>query len=351
MASPYLDPKMSGSLEQATGYLNQQAKARGRGPLSQDELNTIGTQVNYTPGGPVTGAQVNSAINYLGWGQQNQQGQGPSPGPSYQPPPAQGAPPPQPAPQAVPPPDQAGINRFQGWAQQTFGRQATPEELQQIATDPRVGYGGGTMTPQQEQAAQVVAREMAQRMGWAPAAPATPTMEQRVESGIGQILDQPIGFNPDDPVFKGQTAAFQRANQRDASRRRAEAAERAAARGTLNAGGFDVDVERISSEQGQKEAAFESQLAAQELQNQRNQIMRALELGAGRLSDTERNELAQRLAQLDAALRLKGLDLQAQGINQNNQQFYDSLGANIGLNQAKLNQSAILALINPPPRV
>src|SRR5690554_3865911 len=56
---------------------------------------------------------------------------------------------------AAQPPDQAGIQNFQTWAQGQFGRQATPEELQQIAS--QVGYTGGTITPEQLTSAQAAA--------------------------------------------------------------------------------------------------------------------------------------------------------------------------------------------------
>lgn len=65
-----------------------------------------------------------------------------------------------------------GVSGFQDWAQSQFGRQATPQELQQIAS--RVGItDANNITPQQMQAAQKAASEMAKQMGAkTPAAPA-----------------------------------------------------------------------------------------------------------------------------------------------------------------------------------
>jgi hypothetical protein len=360
MASPYLDAGMTGSREQATGYLNQQAKQRGRGPLTDQEWSSIASQpgINYT-GGNVSGQQVNSAIDYLGWGSGGQQ-PGPNPPPQQPLPPAPVDPAPQPPAGGVDP--NAALGQVNQIAQQRFNRGLNPQEIPALQNLVGAPAGpNGTYTAQQVQAAKDYVSRYSGRLddpwGAVTPPPAPKTLTQSVEQGIQQRIDQPIGFNPDDPIFKGQTAAFQRASDRDTARKRAELAERSAARGTLNAGGFDVDTERILTEQGQNEQAFETQLAGTELRSQRDQVMRALELGAGRLSDTERNALAERLAQLDAALRREGLALQGllgnrslniqeRGQSNQNNQFYDQLGASIGLNQAQLNQNAILQLLN-----
>jgi hypothetical protein len=67
-----------------------------------------------------------------------------------------------------------GVSGFQDWAQSQFGRQATPQELQQIAT--QVGItDANNITPQQMQAAQKAASEMAKQMGAKTPAPELPT--------------------------------------------------------------------------------------------------------------------------------------------------------------------------------
>lgn len=251
---------------------------------------------------------------------------------------------------------QQALNQVNAAMQQRFGRDLTPAEVEQLRTQLLSDF------PSLAQGGPITQEILDKALGYAAsysgnlANPSGQQPSQTVDSTIQAILNRGLNFDPNDPVFKGQTAAFERQSQRSAARKRAALAERAAARGTLGAGGYDVDTERILSEQGEANQAFEAALAGQELQKQRDQLMRVLELESGRISEREKNALAERLADLDAAIRREGLtlqkllgerslDIQESGQGIQNQQFYDQLGANVGLQEANLNQQAILALL------
>jgi alcohol dehydrogenase class IV len=103
-------------------------------------------------------------------------------------------------------------------------------------------------------------------------------------------------------------------------------------------------------------------------------IMSALQIGQGVMSDSDRNQLQRELADLDAALKREGLDVtrqqtavgqqesqadqalrkyladQSTGFNyaqlgQQGTQFGQQLGATLGMHDADLNQALIIALL------
>lgn len=267
---------------------------------------------------------------------------------SSQPAPAQQPPPAQPSqPQA---PDQAGITQFQNWAQQTFGRQATPQELQQIAV--QIGYTGGPITPELMQRAQDAARQYAQSRGWQPPAaptpapgpqqPQTPTTphtpgpgvapptpppaqaQTPVDQALQQRILQMLGTNTGDvntgsQEYQSQLGAFRRGQQRSIEQAKNAAAERAAGSGTLNTGGFDAAQTGIDLAAAQGEGDFTAQLAGQQLSRQREDLQQALQLAQQSGLANEARQLQERLASVDANLRQQGLNLQGElgrsGIN------------------------------------
>jgi hypothetical protein len=178
---------------------------------------------------------------------------------------------------------------------------------------------------------------------------------QTVQDSIQRDLGRPT-VDPNDPVIAAQTAAFRRASQRGAERERASAAQRANANGTLGSGGFDARADQIVEDQGYRDADFESSLLASELSGARDRTARAQQLGAGLLSQERQLGLQDKLGTNDSLIRrnalmlqqqlgLGDLDLRRLGLNNQNQQFYDSLGQQLGLSEAQLNQQALLALL------
>ena len=125
------------------------------------------------------------------------------------------------------PTDVAG---FQSWAKGRYGREATPEQLQQIAR--QVGYSGqGPISEKQMQQAQKISDEMAKALGWKQPAE-TPTKKTTTDGGLpvrkpidlsvddAPDLDLPdleLPENYDDPNYQGGPD-FQRARLRKGDR-------------------------------------------------------------------------------------------------------------------------------------
>jgi hypothetical protein len=95
-------------------------------------------------------------------------------------------------------------------------------------------------------------------------------------------------------------------------------------------GGYDQSLLAAEQAGGQASAAYAADLAVSQLTDQRNQIIQALQTGAGLLSDYQQRALTERLGMIDAQLRQQSIDNQNNqyyaGLNQNNTQFNDNLG-------------------------
>lgn len=293
----------------------------------------------------------------------------PAPAPTATPRPvsaAANAPAPVTAPAAAPAapmdPNQA-LNQIGTTFQSKFGRAMSPEEQQALIQS--VGYTSGPVSPEMMKAAlDTVGRYSGDlKNPWAPVSPASPLIEPTpatpvvppsetlAETQLQNLLStEKWGeVDPNSAGMQGQRDAFGLAAQRDATRRRAALAERAAARGGLGAGGYDVDTERIISEQGEKEQAFESDLYAKELSGQRERLMQAIQMARQFGLQDEARKLQEKLGTLDLNLRQylgKGqLGLGLLNAGQQNQQYYDSLGLNYATLQNLMNNQAINAIL------
>jgi hypothetical protein len=125
---------------------------------------------------------------------------------------------------------------------------------------------------------------------------------------------------------------------------------------------------RLNTEKAaQASSGFEAQLAMSELQNRRQEIQQALGQGQGMLSQDQQMKLQRDLANLDATIKREslaqsgslghadiglrrdlgygGLNLQALALALQNQQFGQGLGAQIGFNEAQLNNQALQYLL------
>lgn len=136
-----------------------------------------------------------------------------------------------------------------------------------------------------------------------------------------QLLDrskQSLSVDPNDPAIKSQTDAF-RAEQTRAGR---DYVSDQAERLGPYAGGALEGERRIAAEHaGQATASFQGELMGRELSARRDEIAQALSLLSGRLSATEQMALQRELAQIDAQLRSRGLDLQERGLDMSGDQF------------------------------
>jgi hypothetical protein len=132
--------------------------------------------------------------------------------------------------------------------------------------------------------------------------------DPRMTQGINNQLINILGQDPNNvsitdsdiaPIAQTQDAVF----QRQARMARDSAAERAAAEGTLEGGGFSSEVRRIQDAARGQQAQLEAGLVNEKAQERRAQIMQALQLGSGLIdSDTERS-LKTELANMDNRFR------------------------------------------------
>jgi hypothetical protein len=176
----------------------------------------------------------------------------------------------------------------------------------------------------------------------------------------------PQDISAQNPAIKGTIAANRNAESRGLQRTQGALAERAASTG--QAGGLETGLRQAMGESAGRQGAFEGNALFGLHQQQQNDLTNALGLGGQLLSDQQRQDLQRYGLDLDATLRREGLsqsgqlgnreldirntlglgqlDLGRQGLAQNESQFGRQLGANLGLGQAQLNQSALLALLN-----
>ncbi len=182
---------------------------------------------------------------------------------------------------------------------------------------------------------------------------------------VNKLAPGPLTRN--DPQVAPALAANRLSEQRGAERARQTLAEQAAASGTSNSGGFNTQALGIEQDRAGREGQFAGNAMMQLGQQRSNDISNALAMASGLLSDQERFGLQRELADLDAQLRREGLGVQQQlgqgdlalrgelgrgGLNLGllqqmlgNQQFGQNLGAQLGMFNANLNQSALLNLL------
>jgi hypothetical protein len=175
----------------------------------------------------------------------------------------------------------------------------------------------------------------------------------------------PQDITSQNPAIKGSIAANRNAEQRGLSRTQEALAERGAATGQV--GAQETGLRQAIGESAGRQGAFEGNALFGLHQQQANDLTNALGLGGELLDSQQRQDLQRYGIDLDAALRREGLGAQTQlgnreldirdslgrgnlglgyaGLAQNGQQFGQQLGANLGIEQARLNQSALLSLL------
>lgn len=116
--------------------------------------------------------------------------------------------------------------------------------------------------------------------------------------------------DPNNPAVQAQRHAFTRSNEQARSRARLAAAERNAARGTAGAGGFDAELSAIEQGAGDRSVNFEGQLLTQQLDTQRQNVLRGIEMANATGNAEMSRQLQERLGALDAQLRREGMNLQ-----------------------------------------
>jgi hypothetical protein len=157
-----------------------------------------------------------------------------------------------------------------------------------------------------------------------PAAPAANDFLTQVRAAITGRLEKLSG-DPSikDPALAAQSSAFRQARDRGATQQRAQAAERAAANGTLqggqSSGSFDTTIGGIAESAGQDIASNDAQLVWQEVQARRDEVQDLLSMALQSGDAESARDLQAELARMDAELR-------RQQMAQQHRQFITGLG-------------------------
>ena len=140
-----------------------------------------------------------------------------------------------------------------------------------------------------------------------------------IRSKILGLIGQDTADITKDPNYISAMNAYGTQQQRATERERNAIAERMAAEGTGNSGAMDQQLLAAEQTRWENEASFAGNLAIRELESQKAEIMQALQMGAGLLSQQEQLALTEKLGLINASLEQQSLT------NQNNQ-FNSSLG-------------------------
>ena len=188
--------------------------------------------------------------------------------------------------------------------------------------------------------------------------------ENAVRGNIMGILGQgPV--DADKIANNAEARGYSRLAERSQQQLRAQQAERGAAMGTgattqgEQSGALASGIEGGQRDLAERTFAMQGQLMGRELTERRQQLMQAMQMGAGLMTAEQQNQLRTELAQIDTAMQqsqmgqqgsmgLMGL-MQQGNLGQGqlglgflnsfrqNDQFYSGLGADMGYKQAQLN--------------
>lgn len=252
----------------------------------------------------------------------------------------------------------------------TYNAQPAPSQPVNNIPKPPAG-GGGTNTiqpytqPGQAPGTPGQVTTVPTQVG-APVTGTTTVTDATRQQLLNMLATDPTRISEHDPGLGGAISAYDRQNQRGLDRQKSAIAEQMYAQG-ITGGGVDTAMQGAQQQANEGRAGFVGNLMYQELQNRRDQLQQALQLGAGLLTAEQENKLKKQLGDLDAAVRRQGYTVQSQlgnreldirrmlglgdlalgvrGQDLGNSQFLQNLGFLIGSKQADLNQNAIGALI------
>ena len=187
--------------------------------------------------------------------------------------------------------------------------------------------------------------------------------QQRKQSYEDAIRQQILGImgqnqGPFDAENDPASKAFTRVQQRAADKFRADQAEQRSVQGLGQnqqgevSGALGADIGGAQSTLAENIASFQSKMIVDQINQRRQQLMQALQIGAGLLSQDQQvsiqrelatmdNALRQNMAQADIGLRQYGqqgqLSLGMLQALMGNQHFYDRLGYDIGRDEQEFN--------------
>lgn len=165
-------------------------------------------------------------------------------------------------------------------------------------------------------------------------APQNSAFSQMIRDQITELLHQ-APVSAEDPDIAPAISANRVAQERSLQDERNQIAESNYAQHLSGSGTADAQFQAARERTGVSEGQFSGNLVAQQALARRNQITQVLQIGAGVMTADQQQQLQRELANMDAILR------QQQITNQNNQ-FNDQLGVNIGEFQANLNRQSVL---------
>lgn len=128
---------------------------------------------------------------------------------------------------------------------------------------------------------------------------------------------QSLNVNPNDPIIKGQTNAYNASQTQSMRKYLADLAEK----GGTYGGNQSAETRSAYETAGQNGSQFQASLLSNELTQRRQEIQDALTQEGSMLSDQQHLALQQKLAELDNALK-------QQQINSGNDQFAQTFGLN-----------------------
>jgi hypothetical protein len=145
-----------------------------------------------------------------------------------------------------------------------------------------------------------------------------PTTNDPADAAFRTALLEMLSQNPNeasitDADIAPQQRAFQAATERSALKNRAGLMERASAEGIADSEATRAAGRSIETQAGQAIGANDAALIGQKLQGRREQLNQAMQIANARGMQREAQDLQRQLANLDAELKTRGLDVTREG--------------------------------------
>jgi hypothetical protein len=145
-----------------------------------------------------------------------------------------------------------------------------------------------------------------------------PTTDDPIDAAYRQALLEMLQQNPNeasitDADIAPQQRAFQGAAERSALKARAGLMERASAEGIADTEATRAAGRQIETQTGQAIGQNDAALIGQKLESRRAQLQQALQIASARGMQREANDLQRQLANLDAELKTRGIDVTREG--------------------------------------
>jgi hypothetical protein len=149
-------------------------------------------------------------------------------------------------------------------------------------------------------------------------APPQTTAADPIDDAYRQQLLALLSQNPNeasvtDADIAPQQRAFQAATERAALKNRAGLMERASAEGIADTEATRAAGRQIETQAGQAIGQNDAALVGQKLESRRAQLNQALQIASARGMQREANDLQRQLANLDAELKTRGIDVTREG--------------------------------------